>query len=70
MNLEQIESAVRSAGIRLYVRMPFETGPAPVTLQQLALASGGKTFQGSQEDPDWELKPLKPKWFSPTLEAE
>jgi len=70
MNLEQIESAVRSAGIRLYVRMPFETSPAPVTLQQLALASGGKTFLGSQGDPDWELKPLKPKWSSPTLEAE
>lgn len=70
IDLEWIERAIREAGIRLYVRMPFETGPAPVALQRLALASGGRVFLGKEGDPDWEMEALNPKWVTPAEEEE
>ncbi|MEM9015583.1 MAG: hypothetical protein AAGC68_01120, partial [Verrucomicrobiota bacterium] len=61
MNLEHLGRAVEGAGVRLYVRMPFETGPPPVRLQRLALASQGQVFQGRREDEDWKLNQLEAK---------
>ncbi|MCB1232058.1 MAG: hypothetical protein KDN19_17450 [Verrucomicrobiae bacterium] len=59
-----IATAIREAGVNLYVRVPFEFGVAPIPLQQLALASGGTVFQGKAGDPDWRIQPPSPKWPS------
>lgn len=60
MNL--LSLALRDTGVKLYVRIPFEFGPVPVELSQLALATGGKVFRGKATDPDWEIPQLEPAW--------
>ena len=62
IDLELLELAIREAGVRLYARVPFETGPAPISLQQLARASGGRVFLGKQGDADWEMSLPKARW--------
>jgi hypothetical protein len=54
--------AIREAGTRLYVRVPFEFGPTPLALARLAMASGGGVFRGRADDPDWEMELPKPSW--------
>ncbi|MBP6600185.1 MAG: hypothetical protein KA250_00165 [Verrucomicrobiales bacterium] len=66
MNL--LSLALRDTGVKLYVRIPFEFGPVPVELSQLALASGGTVFRGKINDKDWEIPQLEPAW--PELETE
>lgn len=60
-----IAAAVREAGVRLYVRVPFELGVIPMRLQRLALASGGGVFLGRADDPDWDLPAPTPAWPEP-----
>jgi hypothetical protein len=67
---ELLELAVREAGAKLYIRMPFETCPAPISLEQLALASGGKVFRGTQEDPDWKRELPTPAWPGGEMKEE
>jgi hypothetical protein len=55
LDLNLFALAIREAAVRLYVRIPFEFGPAPAELTRLALASGGGIFQGRLDDPDWEM---------------
>jgi len=57
--------AIREAGTRLYVRVPFEFGPTPLALARLAMASGGGVFRGRADDPDWEMELPKPSWPEP-----
>jgi hypothetical protein len=57
--------AIREAGARLYVRVPFEFGPTPIALASLAMASGGGVFRGRGGDPDWEMELPKPSWPEP-----
>lgn len=57
--------AIREAGTRLYVRVPFEFGPTPLTLARLAMASGGGVFRGRADDPDWEMELPVPSWPEP-----
>ncbi|MCB1236050.1 MAG: hypothetical protein KDM91_13350 [Verrucomicrobiae bacterium] len=61
--------AIREAGVRLYVRMPFELGPAPLSLRRLAFASGGGVFLGKEDDPDWKTTTPSPAWPEPPEEA-
>ena len=62
MNEELIARAIREAGVRLYVRVPFEFGVAPLKLQKLAIASGGGVFVGKSSDPDFDMAKPKGKW--------
>ena len=57
-----IARILREAGVNLYVRVPFEFGIPPLSLQQLALASGGAVFQGSADDPDWKMATPAAEW--------
>ncbi len=57
--------AIREAGARLYVRVPFEFGPTPTELARLAMASGGGVFHGRADDPDWEMELPRPSWPEP-----
>ena len=61
-----IALAIKEAGVRLYVRMPFEFGPTPISLQRLALASGGGVFLGKVGDEDWNAPTPTPAWPEPT----
>lgn len=68
LDLDLLTLAIREAGVRLYVRVPFEFGPAPTALTQLALASGGEVFRGRLDDPDREMPLPAAAW--PELPAE
>jgi len=57
-----IAAAIREAGVRLFVRVPFEFGPVPIDLQKLAVASGGGVFLGTADDPDWQVKIPQAAW--------
>ncbi len=59
--------AIRESGTRLYVRVPFEFGPTPLSLSRLAMASGGGVFRGRSDDPDWEMELPQPSWPLPSL---
>lgn len=63
-----ISAAIREAGVRLYLRVPFEFGVVPMELQRLALASGGGVFFGTADDADWEVAPPTPAWPEPPAE--
>ena len=62
INEELIARAIREAGVRLYVRVPFEFGVAPMKLQKLAIASGGAVFFGKSSDPDFDMARPKGEW--------
>lgn len=57
-----IAQIIREAGVNLYARVPFEFGIPPLSLQQLALASGGAVFQGTADDPDWKIATPAAEW--------
>ena len=57
--------AIRDAGTRLFVRVPFEFGFIPLELAALAMASGGGVFRGRADDPDWEMGLPRPAWPDP-----
>lgn len=59
---ELLALAIREAGVKLYVRIPFETASAPISLERLALASGGAVFRGRANDPDWKRELPSPRW--------
>lgn len=63
-----IAAAIREAGVRLYLRVPFEFGAVPMEWQRLALASGGGVFFGTADDADWEVAPPSPAWPEPPTE--
>lgn len=69
LDLHLLALAIREAGTRLFVRVPFEFGPVPTALARLAMASGGGVFRGRAGDPDWEMGSLKPAWPEPEGEA-
>ena len=62
--------AIREAGVKLYVRMPFSTGSTPVSLEQLAIASGGEVFRGKMGDDDWSFNCPKADWPGDVVEPE
>ncbi len=62
VNEELITHAIREAGVRLYVRVPFEFGVVPLKLQKLAIASGGGVFFGKSSDPDFDISRPKGAW--------
>lgn len=62
VNVPLMAAAIREAGVKLYVRVPYETGVVPMDLQQLAIASGGGVFQGAEGDEDWAIEMPKAKW--------
>ncbi len=62
VDIPLIAEAIRKAGVKLYVRVPFEVGVVPTELHQLAIASGGRVFQGRQGDSDWKVKLPAGKW--------
>lgn len=62
MNEVLISKAIRQAGVRLYIRMPFEFGVVPMKLHQLAIASGGGVFFGKSSDPDFDMTRPKAMW--------
>jgi len=62
INEELIAKAIREDGVRLYVRVPFEFGVAPMKLQKLAVASGGGVFFGARSDPDFDMARPEGKW--------
>jgi hypothetical protein len=62
--------AIRDSGTRLYVRVPFEFGPTPLALAQLAMASGGGVFRGLADDPDWDMELPKSSWPEPVPKSE
>jgi len=68
LDLDLLTLAIREAGVRLYVRVPFEFGPAPAALTRLALASGGEVFRGRLDDPDWEMPLPAAAWPEPPVE--
>lgn len=57
-----IATAIREAGVRLYVRVPFEFGVAPMKLQKLAVASGGGVFFGARNDSDFDMARPEGEW--------
>ncbi len=57
-----VAAAIREAGVRLFVRVPFEFSPIPIELQKLALASGGGVFLGEAGDPDWQVEIPQQAW--------
>ena len=67
LNVNLIALAIREAGVRLFIRMPFEFGPVPLPLSQLAMASGGGVFRGRADDPDWDMAILDPVWPEPEV---
>ncbi|NLT72485.1 MAG: hypothetical protein GXX91_17565 [Verrucomicrobiaceae bacterium] len=69
LDLDLLALALRESSVRLYVRIPFEFGPASMDLTRLALASGGGVFQGRRDDPDWEIPPPEAAWPVATDEA-
>ncbi len=62
VNEDLIARAIREAGVRLYVRVPFELGVVPLKLQKLAIASGGGVFFGKSSDPDFDMARPKGEW--------
>lgn len=62
IDLNLLSLAIREAGVKLYIRMPFETGSTPVPMEQLALASGGEAFRGKMGDDDWSFEYPEAKW--------
>ena len=62
--------AIEEAGVKLYVRMPFSTGSTPVSLEQLAVASGGEVFRGKMGDDDWSFDYPKADWPGGVVEPE
>jgi len=62
LDLDLLALAIRESAVRLYVRIPFEFGPAPMALTRLALASGGGVFCGRRDDPDWEMPLPEAAW--------
>ncbi|MFK5922041.1 MAG: hypothetical protein QM496_07665 [Verrucomicrobiota bacterium] len=62
VNEPLIAQAIREAGVRLYVRVPFEFGVVPMKLHQLAVASGGGVFFGKSSDPDFDMTRPKGLW--------
>jgi hypothetical protein len=62
LDVNLLALAIREAGVKLYLRIPFEFGLVPVELSRLALASGGAVFHGKAGDPDWALPLLEPAW--------
>jgi hypothetical protein len=68
LDLDLLTLAIREAGVRLYVRVPFEFGPAPAALSRLALASGGEVFRGRLDDPDWGMPRPVAAWPEPPPE--
>jgi len=69
MDLNLLTLAIREAGTRLYVRIPFEFGPTPRALARLAMASGGGVFRGRADDPDWIMAIPDPAWPEPVEEV-
>lgn len=67
LDVNLIALAIREAGVRLFIRMPFEFGPVPLPLSQLAMASGGGVFRGRADDPDWDMAILDPVWPEPEV---
>ncbi len=63
---ELMAKAIREAGVRLYVRVPFEFGVAPMKLQKLAIASGGGVFFGPSDDPDFDMARPEGEWPDPS----
>ena len=59
MDLEPLASFLKESGTKLYVRMPFEFGIVPIELKRLALSTGGITFFGSPDDPDFVFGRLR-----------
>lgn len=57
--------AIREAGVPIYLRIPFEFGPVPISLQRLVLASGGGIFFGTADDEDWQMSVPSPNWPDP-----
>ena len=70
LDADLLTLAIREAGTRLFVRVPFEFGPVPLGLQSLAMASGGGVFQGMASDPDWEMETPSPAWPEPAREED
>lgn len=70
LDLDLLTLAIREAGTRLFVRVPFEFGPVPLDVQRLAMASGGGVFQGMPSDPDWEMEIPSPAWPEPATEED
>lgn len=68
LDISLLALAIRESGTRLFVRVPFEFGPVPLKLQQLALVSGGGVFTGTTFDPDWEMEAPSAAW--PAAEEE
>jgi len=68
LDLDLLTLAIRESGVRLYVRVPCEFGPAPIALTRLALASGGEVFRGRLDDPDWEMPLPAAAWPEPPAE--
>lgn len=64
-----VARAAQETGVALHIRMPFETGSCPVSLERIALASGGQVFRGKQGDGDWDYPRPEAKWPEPD-EAE
>lgn len=59
---ELMAKAIREAGVRLYMRVPFEFGVVPMKLQKLAIASGGGVFFGVSSDPDFDMARPEGEW--------
>jgi hypothetical protein len=68
IDLGLLALAIREAGARLFVRIPFEFGPVPLELNRLAMASGGGVFQGTTFDPDWEMTMPPATWPEPVAD--
>lgn len=62
LDLQLLARAVRERGVRLYVRIPFEFGPVPIAMAQLAMASGGGVLRPFPDDPDWRMALPEPFW--------
>lgn len=62
IDLQLVAHAIKEAGVKLYLRLPFEFGPTPIDLQQLALASGGGIFLGKADDEDWNMAIPSTAW--------
>ena len=68
LDLDLFALAIRESAVCLYVRIPFEFGPAPMALTRLAIASGGGVFCGRRDDPDWEMALPEAAWPEPLTE--
>lgn len=61
MELEPLAAFLKESGKKLYVRVPFELGIAPIELKRLAISTGGAVFFGTPDDPDFVFGRLKGK---------